>query len=65
VSETGAPTGYCHDCQLKRGGTPPKWNPQMIGNTMSAGTCKDCKLETWLSPSIDYDWPNGNKAIWD
>lgn len=64
MPKTRALDEYCHDCQLKRGGKPPKWNPQMTGNTVHMGFCEGCKTDTWISPSCDYDWPN-NKAIWD
>lgn len=58
--------GYCHECQLKRGGVPPKWNKDLMGVTVCEGICRDCKLITTLVPSADYDWPKtGEKAILD
>jgi len=60
------PKGYCHDCQIKRGAVPPKWNPEMRGITVAEGICKDCKEKTGIVPSSDYDWPKEKKkAIWD
>lgn len=57
--------GFCHDCQLERGGVVPKHGH--MGITISMGTCSRClAIDTGLVPSSDYDWPaEGKKAIWD
>lgn len=55
---------YCHACQLKRGGVPPKRG--MNGITVMGGKCSGCGLYSTLIPSSDYDWPKkGKKAAWD
>jgi hypothetical protein len=56
--------GWCHKCQLKRGGKVPKRGHN--GITVHAGVCGGCKKRTTIVPSCDYDWPKkGLKAVWD
>jgi hypothetical protein len=55
--------GFCHKCQLKRGGVAPKG---MGCVTATLGICSECGEDTSLIPSCDYNWPKlGKKAIWD
>jgi hypothetical protein len=59
-----APKRFCHGCQLKRGGVPPKGHGAI---TCSTGTCSKCKNKNvTLVPTCDYDWPKtGKKAVFD
>lgn len=57
--------GWCHDCQLKRGGVVSKMY-ENGGNTVCEGICNECGERTTIVPSCDYDWPKyGKKAVWD
>lgn len=55
--------GFCHKCQVKRGGIFP---PNSVV-TCTAGTCAMClTVGATLVPDCDYDWPGEHKkAIWD
>lgn len=57
--------GFCHECQLERGGKIPEHGH--VGITISMGTCSKCLArDVGLVPSCDYDWPKkGVRAVWD
>lgn len=56
--------GFCHDCQVKRGGVVPAHGHR--GITIALDICSQCLKNEGCVPTCDYDWPKeGRKAIWD
>jgi hypothetical protein len=55
----------CYICQIKAGAKPPKWNPEMKGVTGIIGKCPDCEKDRFLFYPCDFDWPSGERAVFD
>jgi hypothetical protein len=57
---TDRPWPLCHQCCLALGAKPPRWPVTACKNT-----CVRCGKEAWIAAYTDYEWPNGDRAVWD